>query len=100
VEHHEIAQSRFRIYAPGIIGVTSVMAPVIGYWLWSDGARVSTAIGCAVMVVILTLGWLYRLRQWELRTTTITVGAVAQRGYEVLWLLPVFAWMLVWMIRR
>ena len=100
MEPHEIAQSRFRIYAPGIIGVTLVMAPVIGYSLWSDGARVSTAIGGAAMVVTLTLGWLYRLRQWELRTTTITVGEVAQRGYELLWLLPVLAWMLVWMVRR
>ena len=77
-----------------------VMSPVIGYSLWSEGARVSTAIGGAVAVVLLTLAWLYRLRQWELRTTTITVGEVAQRGYEVLWLLPVFAWVLVSMMKR
>ena len=95
-----IAQSRHRIHAPGIIGMTTLLAPVIAYSLWSGGARLSTIIGLTAFVAIGTLGSLYRLRRWEQRTITITVGEVAQRGYELLWLVPVFALMIVWMIGR
>jgi hypothetical protein len=96
----EITQSRYRIHAPGIIGMTLALSPVIAYTLWSDGARLSTVVGLTAFVAVGTLVSLYRLRRWEQRTITITVGEVAQRGYELLWLIPVFALMIVWMIRR